>query len=423
MPVVRLEGTETQTPQTPLLPATRLAEGARSADLDSGRAVSLTFADPLEVRDVLLLLFRGTPFSIVFEPAAKGTFIGELSDLTLRQALEAVLFPAGLDYDVKGPIIRVFPRRPQTRLFEVSHVDVKRAFQRRVRSLTSGDGSTAAADISTAVESDFFTQLGDGVRALLSPSGRLHIDRKAGVVQATDFADRLDQVGLFIETVSLRATRQVRLHARVLEVTLSTAGAIDWAAIANRTGLRIGPGAGIRIDDFDALLQAIGEFGPVRMIASPQMLAMNNEPAVMRVGSECAVFSAAPNAGVPGCLTRLRQDYGAAGQPSPSLEWTLTITPQIGADGIVHMSVAPTIMEPLRVAGLSASDHVVSVVEADTTVRVKGGDTVLISGLLRAADPREAPVAANKPPAKKELVILLTPTVVGAGSAPVAGTQ
>jgi hypothetical protein len=205
IPVVRLEDGPRQAAPGPPLPITRLDDRDRGADLDVARAVSLTFSEPLAVRDVLLMLVRGTPLSIVFDPAATGAFIGELSNLSLRQALEAVLFPTGLDYDVKGGVVRVFQRRAETRLFEVSYLDVRRAWLRRTKSLTGVDPAAPAAELTSMAESDFFGELDAGVRALLSDSGRAHVDRNAGLVQVTDFADRLDRVGIYIEAVTLRA--------------------------------------------------------------------------------------------------------------------------------------------------------------------------------------------------------------------------
>ena len=80
----------------PPLPLTQLDERAPSADLDN-RTVTLTFAQPLAVRDLLLLLVRGTNLSIVADPDIGGTFIGELKNVTVRQALELMLQPLGLD--------------------------------------------------------------------------------------------------------------------------------------------------------------------------------------------------------------------------------------------------------------------------------------------------------------------------------------
>ena len=148
-------------------PVARLDDGEQGADLDRARAGSLAIAQPLPIRDVLLLMFRGTGFSVVFDPAVTGSFIGELSDLSLRQALEAVLVPARLDYRREGRVIQVFPPHTETRLFEVGHLDIRRTWKRRATGGEGADGGVAA-DLTATVESDFFGELSDGVRALLS---------------------------------------------------------------------------------------------------------------------------------------------------------------------------------------------------------------------------------------------------------------
>ena len=92
---------------------------------------------------------------------------------------------------------------------------------------------------------------------------------------------------------------------------------------------------------------------------------------------------------------------------------------QISADGIVQMNVSPTLATPGR-----------SVVEVDTMVRVRGGETVVIAGLVREATEVVAAGGVpgilgvkNRRTSRTELVLLLTPTVVNAGSLPVAGAQ
>ena len=392
-------------------PVARLDDGEQGADLDRARAGSLAIAQPLPIRDVLLLLLRGTGFSVVFDPAVTGSFIGELSDLSLRQALEAVLVPARLDYRRDGRVIQVFPPHTETRLFEVGHLDIRRTWKRRATGGEGADGGVAA-DLTATVESDFFGELTDGVRALLSPAGRAHVDRSAGVVQVTDFADRLQQVGIFIETVVLRATRQVQIVSRVLEVTLTERPAIDWTAVAKAAGITPGSGGGIDVTDFDRLLAAIGAFGSVRLLAAPRILATNNEPAVMRIVSGGARFLSGGD---------------RAGTAAAESGLTLSITAQISADGIVQMNVSPTIATagPDRSSASSGS-----VVEVDTVVRVRGGETVVIAGLLR--DATEVVSAAgvsgmlgvkNRRTSRTELVVLLTPTVVNAGAIPAAGAQ
>jgi MSHA biogenesis protein MshL len=379
------------------VPVTRLDDGVR-AELDAPRPVSITISEPLPLRDVLLLLFRGTAMSVVVRDGATGTFAGELRDLTLRQALETVLFPGGLDYDVRGPVVRVFPRRPETRFFELNLPAVPRASHDAVHTPIATEPS-AGSSLTTPPADDVFAEIQRGVQALLSESGRSHVDRKAGLVHVTDFADRLDRVGLYIESATVRLAQQVRLQVRVLEVVGAVPGPIDWAAIARQPGSGIEHlnTAGMRVRDISALLGALGQRGTVREISAPDVVAMNNEPVSIRVGTEH------PDPVVPQGLA-------------------LSITPQISADGIVTMRVAPSFAEAeldaVREAGRAPVLHVT---RADTHVRVQNGHTIVISGLLRERKTRPAGLtdSGGEDPAAlySELVVLLTPTVVSAGGA------
>ena len=369
LPVVTLDdaasavATLTTAPQRPgplpSLPVTRLDERGRAAELDVPRAVSLTFARPLPLRDVLFLLFRGTPFSVVLDPGVQGTFTGELKDVTLRQATESVLSPAGQDYDVSGTVIRVFPRRPRTRFFTVDHLQVTRA------------------------GADFYADLAAGVQSILSSEGKSHVNRKAGLIQVTDFADRLDTVAAYLETAHLRVNRQVRVQARVMEILTAGPDPIDWAALAAgaRSGIRRTEGAaGWRVDDVGALSRTLSEAATVRHITTPVLLAMNNEPATLRA-----------------------EDAGG--------ELRLTVTPQIASDGIIHMHVAPVYVDGRRMPAPAEAAAPFSA-SVDTVVRIADGDTVLIRGFTRQ---REGAPSA-------EVVVLLTASTVvpgaSAGGAP-----
>lgn len=344
----------------PSLPVTRLDDRGRSAELDVPRALSLTFARPLPLRDVLFLLFRGTPFSVVLDPAVRGTFTGELKDVTLRQATESVLSPAGQDYDVTGTVIRVFPRRPRTRFFTVDHLQHTRA------------------------GADFYAELGAGVQSILSSTGKSHVNRKAGLIQVTDFADRLDTVAAYVETAHLRVNRQVRLEAHVMEISTAGPDAVDWPSLAARprSGIRRTEGAaGWRVDDAGALARTLGEVASVRHITTLVLLAMNNEPATLRAED-------------------------AAG------ELRLTVTPQIASDGIIHMHVAPAYVDGRKGVTTPADGGGPFSASVDTVVRIAGGDTVLMRGFTRQ---REGAGRA-------ELVVLLTATTVVPG-APAGATR
>jgi general secretion pathway protein D len=81
----------------------------------------------------------------------------------------------------------------------------------------------------------------------------------------------------------------------------------------------------------------------------------------------------------------------------------LTVTPQIAEDGIIQMSVSPSVTERTGETMSAQGDAVpvLSVREMDTLVRVHSGQTAVVTGLLQATGDQ-----------KTDLVVLLTPVLV-----------
>ncbi len=261
--------------QMPTLPLTQLDERAAAADLDN-RAFTLTFAQPLPIKDLLLLLVRGTSLSVVPDPAIGGSFIGELKNVTVRQALGLVLPPLGLDYSVDGSFIRVFRRQPETRLFDVNYIAARRSGESTIGG-APGPGA-GAARVSTSASTDVFADLAKGVQSLLSEHATFSVDRKAGLVQVTDFPERLDRVAVYLDAVQDRVQRQVQIDARVLEVELNDPAAqgIDWAALAQAAAARApaarpagGAFVGLRVTDVAKFLAALAAQGKVSLARQP----------------------------------------------------------------------------------------------------------------------------------------------------------
>ena len=371
--------------QLPPLPVTHV--DPRETTLDSPRRISLTFLEPRPIDEVLGLLTAGTPYRLAIDSDATGSFRGELKQLTLRDALTAILAPLGLEFEVGSTVIRVRRRQLETRLFDLNMLNVQRGLSRAAgpRDSDTTVGSSMAAD-------DVMRSIETGVQTLLSPSGRVHVDRRAGLAQVSDYADRLDRVALYVETLHQRSGRQVRLQAQVFEVTLRDTASIDWRAVRQRVGLLPNtPDAGLAADPA-ALRTALALQGEVRVLWTPDVTTLNNEPAMLRLST-------------PGATSL-----------------TLSVVPQIAADGIVQLSIAHSWSEHAgdRKEGWFKSTPFFRSTEADTVTRVMDGNTVMISGLLR---PREITVASTgmfskqeKKQGHAELVVLLRPTVVIPGT-------
>jgi type II secretory pathway component HofQ len=345
----------------PTLPLTSLEDRALAADLDN-HVFSLTFAQPVAVKDLMLLIVRGTSLSIAPDPEIGGSFIGELKNVTVRQALAQILPPLGLDYAIDGSFIHVSRRQPETRLFDVNYI----ATNRSADSVIGTAGMLRDAPfsrVSSATSTDVWGDLARGVQSLLGEHATFNLDRKAGLLQVTDFPERLDRIALYLDTVHDRVHRQVQIDARIVEVELSdqSAHALDWSALSQAR-------------DLTKALAALDAQGKVTTLASPRLSAMNNEPAIVKTDG-----------------------------------FTLSVTPQIAADSVIMLSMTPIVSAP----GNNASDML---------ARVPDGQTIVVSGLSREREVKETKNAGSKGGwfgratvlTKKhvELVILLTPRVL-----------
>lgn len=487
MAVTQLEGgvqvataAQAQAPQPaqplPPLPITQLDERQIHPELD-GQRFSLSFSEPRPIRDILMLLVRDTGLSLIPDPALDQTFIGDLKNVTIREALDLILEPLGLDYSIRGNVIRVFRREPETRIYSIDYVITRRAGTRSLNASTAatgggvggagiaatgapaagpvagaagiggaggagGQGGGSSSQVSGTDAPDLFADLTEGVRNLLSADGRFNLDRKAAILQVTDIPSRLDRIENYLEAVMLRVTRQVQIEAKVIEVELrdefsaginwrAVFGAIDGTSTISQTLAPATSGGltyTLNIQDFSMLLNAFATQGKVNVLSSPRVTAMNNEPAIMRIGTQDVFFIT---------TTQVNPDTGQILQSTVSPQSltegvVLSVTPQISSDGIINMSINPSVTERTGFATSRLGDTVpiISVRETDTLVRVREGEMIVIAGLMQDrinTDTAKIPLIGDLPLVgnlfrrtektrrKTDLVILMTPRIMGPG--------
>jgi type II secretory pathway component GspD/PulD (secretin) len=354
----------------PTLPLTQLDERSPAADLDN-RTFTLTFAQPVGLRELLLLIVRGTSMSVVADPGVTGSFIGELKNVTLRQALSLILQPLGFDFRVDGTLIRVVRREADTRIFDVNYIASVRA------------GEAAIGGVSTSIRTDLFADILNAVKQLLSQQAMVSLDRKAGLLQVTDFPERLDRVTQYLDAMQVRVLRQIQIDVQLVEVELTDekATGIDWRTV--RTQL-VGTASaaergrraltGLRVTDVARLLEQLAAQGKTTTLATPTLLSMTNEPAIVKTDA-----------------------------------LTVTVTAAAAGDGAIMLDVVPVIAAPIRE-------------EMAMLARVADGETLVLAGFTIDREFKETKnlgrnggwfgrgtVVTHK---KVELVLLLTPRVV-----------
>ena len=125
------------------------------------------------------------------DPAIGGTFIGELKNVTVRQALGAD--PAAARSRL--PLDGTFDPRVQARAGDAA-LRSQLPRDRRARDSARWVATTpvAAPASRRSTKADVFEDLANGVRTLLTERATFNVDRKAGLLQVTDFPERLDRV-------------------------------------------------------------------------------------------------------------------------------------------------------------------------------------------------------------------------------------
>lgn len=434
---------------------------------------SLSFSEPIPIRDLLLLLVRDTNISVVPDPSVEGpTFIGELKNVTLTQALDLILHPLNLDYTFQDNVIRVFARQLETRIFHINYVATRRSGSRSLGATTGATGAGvtgfgagvgggivggvgglaggqfgqttggggSSASVTGTDSNDLFQEITQGIATVLSGEGRWNLDRKAGILQVSDYPSNLDKVATYIAAYEARVLRQVQIVAQVIEVELreSLSTGIDWGTVFRNAGDSVSitqnltpsdaGGAftiGMSIRNITGLLDAFATQGRVNVLSTPRVMAMNNEPAVMRVGTQDVFFTTTSQ--VDATTGRVLQTTVTPQSITEGV--VLSVTPQISGDGIINLSINPSVTERTGQATSRLGDTVpiISVRETDTLVRLREGETIVIAGLMQERSSKEdgkvpglgdVPVIgglfrrSDKTKRKTDLVILLTPSLM-----------
>lgn len=193
-------------------------------------------------------------------------------------------------------------------------------------------------------------------------------------------------------------------------------------------------GLAVQTNNFAALISFLEQQGTVHVLSSPRIAAVNNQKAVLKIGTDEFY--------VTGVQTNITSNAtGDTVTPSVTLQpffsgVVLDVTPQIDDAGNILLHVHPSVSQVSTVTkgvnlgsagNLSLPLAASSTSELDSIVRGQDGQVVAIGGLMRQAstdDTSQLPGAGrvpvlgalfrnkNKINQKRELVVLIKPTIV-----------
>lgn len=343
---------------------------------------------------------------------------------------------------------------------------------------TTGSAGHAqeSSKVTMASSSDFWDELGKSLTAIVgNDKGRsVVISPMSGVIVVRAMADELRNVTAYLKASQISVERQVILEAKIVDVqlndsfqsgvnwgafsnnpnsrtsvgqlspgtTLATAGSItnglitatpgsSLAMAAATTGQSAGSlfGLAFQTSNFAALLNFLESQGNVHVLSSPRIATLNNQKAVLKVGTDDFFVTNVSTTTTTGTAT--------TSTPSVTLQpffsgIALDVTPSIDENGEIILHVHPsvsqvsTVTKNIDLGGLNGAISLPlassSISETDSIVRARDGQIVAIGGLMRQASanddsglpglPKSMFGQTNRSSEKRELVILLKPTVV-----------
>lgn len=338
---------------------------------------------------------------------------------------------------------------------------------------------TVSSRVQTSSDADFWGDLARALDTLVTSEGSSRVVNSiSGVVVVRALPRELRAVEQYLKATQVMVERQVMLEAKIIEVELNEAyqSGINWASFhGNNRRLSLGvasqgstlqpAGAGelvspamtatpglagslvasalgggfvglaLQTANFAALLNFLETQGSVSVLSSPRIATLNNQKAVLKVGTDEYFITRVTGGSSTTSATTGTTDTLPNVETAPFFSGiSLDVTPQIDTDGNIILHVRPaitTVEQSNKEFRLNDRNYSLplarsNVKETDSIVRVQDGNIVAIGGMMsqrQVSDRSGLPGTLNTPAgtlagqrgssfSKRELVILLKPTVI-----------
>ena len=305
---------------------------------------------------------------------------------------------------------------------------------------TSGNNASSinGTSITTSTKNDFWPDLALSLKEIVGPGDgkRVIVNLQSGVIVVRAMPADIRNVEAFLRLMQVSIERQVILEAKILNVALNDASqsGVNWSVFgksgastalagninANTTltnggsvgdlvsgDLTVSNGASVsnaattalggplfavalQSANFAALLSFLETQGDVQVLSSPRIATINNQKAVLKVGTDEFFVT-----GVSSSTTAV----GATATTVPEVQLqpffsgiSLDVTPQIDKDNNIILHMHPTISQVTTVnkqVNLGTTSGTINlplassnVSETDSIVRTKDGRVIAIGGLM-----------------------------------------
>ncbi len=342
-------------------------------------------------------------------------------------------------------------------------------------------GTDNSSKVTTTTSTDFWNELSLALKTIVGDEkGRsIVISPMSGVIVIRAMPDELRSVSAYLKASQISIERQVILEAKIVEVQLNESfqSGVNWAIFKNGPNSHLTAGQGspgssltppgtalssipltatagssllptatttlpagatpgtmfgmaFQNSNFASLLNFLETQGDVHVLSSPRIATLNNQKAVLKVGTDEFFVTGVTGGmastqlvpGIPPTVTVQPFFSGIALDVTPRIdennEIILHVHPSVSTVSTVNKFVDLGVLLGTMNLPLASS----SVSETDSIVRARDGQIVAIGGLMRQAEtndnsgipglPKSIFGQTSRTTEKRELVILIKPTVV-----------
>ncbi|MEP1743273.1 MAG: pilus (MSHA type) biogenesis protein MshL [Kangiellaceae bacterium] len=436
----------------------------------------------VDVKGFLLGLVDSTDYNLIVSPELAMKISLQLKNVTVSEVLHALTQIYPITVQQENNLFLVSSAETMTAVYTLDYLNIKRSGdsntsvagqsvpsgqnQNNRSSDASGGRSNSgggnniqqvkSSNVKTKSETDFWSELTTSLNLIVQnePKASVVVSPHAGIVVVRALPQTHNLIKKYLNTTQMSLDRQVIIEAKIIEVSLNDGyqAGIDWSKMGTTSGdsftisqqgqviqqaVSENPLNGIfsllyQGDNFAAAIDLLKSQGDVQVLSSPRVSTVNNQKAIIKVGSDEFFVTDVSTTTVTGTST--------ATTPNVTLTpffsgISLDVTPQVNADGDIVLHIHPIVSEVAdqpKTLSLGADNFVLplaltNVRESDSIVRTRNGRVVVIGGLMQnkiSEEDNSTPLLGDIPllgnlfkqkrqfQVKSELVILLKAHVV-----------
>jgi TonB family protein len=442
----------------------------------------------MDVVDVLKMLAARSEMNLVIGKNVTGRVTLFLKNVDVWDAFEILLLANDLAYEKNGDIINVMTQKDYELLYGERYKDKKQVRIIKLEYAKAAELSRALTQIKTNVGKivvdegtdtlalfdtpdkikemeDFISKtdrpietrifsLNYALADKLLPkiqelvtkgTGSIRMDERSNKIAITDYPDKLENISKIISSFDEKP-QEVLIDAQIIQLTPQDKleMGVNWdywirKYFEYRTALPVNTSNALIIGTHDATTTGVpsqaGKYQAVidilrtiadtKVLASPRIIALNNQEAKIHIGTKDAYITSTTSQGATG------QTVTAQSVNFVDTGIQLLVTPTISRSGFVTMKIKPEISDSTRTNIISNGQitqiPIVTTSEAETAVTVKDGVTIIIGGLRkdkRDKTVKKVPLLGDIPGlgflfrstsddvTRTELAILLTPHII-----------